>query len=60
MSHSRSTIQGAFVRMPVGFLCGEPVLQASQRTSLTDLSLSKAFMKRISQILESQRFSIEK
>ena len=40
----------------MGFLCSGLVLPAPQRTSLTDVGLSKAFEKRVTQVLESQRF----
>ena len=59
MSQSQSTLLGAFVRNPVDFLCNEPVVQASHRTSLKPLSLGDNFMKGISQMREFHGFSVE-
>ena len=60
MSHGTSWIHGALVKMPVGFMCRLPVMQASHFTSLTPFTFMSDRMKGMSQIRESYGFSIEK
>ena len=60
MSHRTSWIHGAFVKMPVGFMCKLPVMQASHLTSLTPFSFMRDNTKGKSQMRESNGFSIEK